>query len=275
MTPLRVRSPLPGTGLFQLVGACLVITVLKRSRLDDGERAQWRDFAVGHHALVLSRAGNFLPHVFSVIPDKITQTLVSVAVDHLADGVRYALAAERRVHTHAAERILVEQAARQVAQIGACHFVAECEIGLREADRTGDARAARGGVVAALLRQGLGNGGTGDGKRRMKTLRRTVRRRCSTRCTKTVTHSHHRARSIAVEVLDVVRRGVRRHAEPGRVRRHVDLQRSASPHVGLIRERDFRLSGNRKFKRGHAVVLDRLISAFIVSHDPKAGGSES
>src|SRR6267142_6563426 len=85
--------------LLQLVGAGLMIAVLKRSGFDNRKRPQRFNRAGRNHAFVFSGSYNKLSRHLSIAPKrKICKSLVAVRISSLADGARRILPTERRIH---------------------------------------------------------------------------------------------------------------------------------------------------------------------------------
>ena len=141
-----------GSGLLQLVGAGLMIAVLKRSRFDYRERPQRVDCTACLHALVFSGACNIFTGETSISSErKICQTFVAVHIYRLAHGGPCELSVKRSVHAHAAEGVLVKHALGRIAAGSTRHLITRCGVGLGERDHVVNAGPASRVVVAAFL----------------------------------------------------------------------------------------------------------------------------
>ena len=115
---------LAGAGLLQLVGAGLMIAVLKRSGFDNRKRPQRFNRAGRNHAFVFSGSYDKLPGYLSIAPKrKICKSLIAVRINSLADGAPRILPTERRIHPNASERFLIKHPARSIASDSTHYFI--------------------------------------------------------------------------------------------------------------------------------------------------------
>src|SRR3981081_705813 len=141
-------------GLLQLVGAGLMIAVLKRSRFHDRKRPQGVDCAGCLHALVFPGACNIFSGETSITSErKICQTFIAVHIYRLAYGGPCELPVKRGVHAHAAESVLVKHTFGRIAAGSTRHFITRCGMGLGERDHVVNAGPAGSVVVVAFLWQ--------------------------------------------------------------------------------------------------------------------------